>query len=145
LYRSSEYLCLVGCTAQSKNNGTNEKSGYIQSGSRKNSEIKKEQKDEIFPQMVKDDTFLISDAITEPNSGTDSILMGGVPGLAMQTYAERRGDEYVINGSKHFVSNAACQTLSASHTNGQETASQSMPQHLLAEIGYSGALCREIP
>jgi len=76
----------------------------------------KEQKDEIFPQMVKDDTFLISDAITEPNSGTDSILMGGVPGLAMQTYAERRGDEYVINGSKHFVSNAGVAKLYLLHT-----------------------------
>ncbi|MGH6959368.1 MAG: acyl-CoA dehydrogenase family protein, partial [Dongiaceae bacterium] len=35
-------------------------------------------------------------ALTEPNAGSDL--------RAMQTRAERQGDEYVINGTKHFIS-----------------------------------------
>ncbi len=37
-------------------------------------------------------------AMTEPNAGSDV--------RAMQTRAVRRGDDYVINGSKHFISHA---------------------------------------
>ncbi len=74
-----------------------------------------EQKKEFFPQIVADDTFLIAEAMTEPNSGTDNTLMSGVPGAAMQTHAERRGDEYIINGAKHFISNAGYAKLILLH------------------------------
>ena len=47
----------------------------------------KEQKNEFFPKIVEDDCFLIAEAMTEPNSGTDNTLMANVPGGAMQTYA----------------------------------------------------------
>ena len=75
-----------------------------------------EQKDEFFPKIMADDCFLIAEAMTEPNSGTDNTLMDNVPGGAMQTYAEKRGDEYVINGSKHFISNAGIAKLILLHT-----------------------------
>jgi len=71
----------------------------------------KEQKDEWFPQMVKDDMFLTAYAGTEPNSGTDNSMMAEVPGAGMRTYAEKKGDEYVINGSKHFISNGGIAKL----------------------------------
>lgn len=75
----------------------------------------RQQKDEFFPKIVEDDTFLIAEAITEPNSGTDNILNADVPGGAMQTYAEKRGNEYVINGSKHFISNGGIAKLILLH------------------------------
>jgi hypothetical protein len=75
----------------------------------------KQQKDEFFPKIVADDCFLIAEAMTEPNSGTDNTLMASVPGGAMQTYAEKRGDEYVINGSKHFISNGGIAKLILLH------------------------------
>jgi alkylation response protein AidB-like acyl-CoA dehydrogenase len=75
----------------------------------------REQKDEFFPKIVADDCFLIAEGMTEPNSGTDNTLMASVPGAAMQTYAERRGDEYVINGSKHFISNGGIAKLILLH------------------------------
>ena len=75
----------------------------------------KKQKEEFFPKIVKDDTYLIAEAMTEPNSGTDNTLMASVPGGAMQTYAEKRGDEYVINGSKHFISNGGIAKLILLH------------------------------
>jgi len=74
-----------------------------------------EQKEEFFPKIVVDDTFLIAEGITEPNSGTDNTLMAGVPGAAMQTYAEKRGNEYVINGAKHFISNGGIARLILLH------------------------------
>lgn len=76
----------------------------------------REQKDEFFPKIIGDDTFLIAEAITEPNSGTDNILMIDVPGAAMQTLAEKKGDEYIINGSKHFISNGGVAKLYLLHT-----------------------------
>ena len=75
----------------------------------------KEQKDEFFGKMVKDDTFLLAMGLTEPNSGTDNELMADVPGGAMQTFAERRGEEYVINGTKHFISNGGIAKLYILH------------------------------
>src|SRR5215475_10293588 len=45
-----------------------------------------------------EEPLLCSFALTEPNAGSD------VSGI--QTTAERHGDEYVLNGSKMFISNA---------------------------------------
>jgi alkylation response protein AidB-like acyl-CoA dehydrogenase len=76
----------------------------------------KVQKDEFFPKIVKDDTFVIADAKTEPNSGTDNTMMADVPGGALQTYAERKGDVYIVNGSKHFIANGGVAKLHLLHT-----------------------------
>src|SRR5881275_3352478 len=56
-----------------------------------------EQKREWLPPLV-DEPLLTSFALTEPNAGSD------VSGI--QTTAVRNGDEYVINGSKMFITNA---------------------------------------
>jgi len=74
-----------------------------------------EQKNEFFPKIVKDDTFVLALGQTEPNSGTDNVLMTHVPGGAMQTFAERKGDEYLINGVKHFISNGGIAKLYLIH------------------------------
>jgi acyl-CoA dehydrogenase len=56
-----------------------------------------EQKREWLPQLI-EEPLLCSFALTEPNAGSD------VSGI--QTTAVRSGDEYVVNGSKMFISNA---------------------------------------
>ena len=56
-----------------------------------------EQKREWLPQLI-EEPLLCSFALTEPNAGSD------VSGI--QTTAIRQGDEYVLNGSKMFISNA---------------------------------------
>jgi len=56
-----------------------------------------EQKRKWLPPLV-DDVVLSSFALTEPNAGSD------VSGI--QTTAVRHGDEYVLNGSKMFITNA---------------------------------------
>lgn len=74
-----------------------------------------EQKDEFFPKIMKDDEFTIGIGMSEPNSGTNNVLMGDHPGGAMQTFAEKRGDEYIINGTKHFISNGGIAKLFLLH------------------------------
>src|ERR671926_765499 len=56
-----------------------------------------EQKRRFLAPLV-DEPILCSFALTEPNAGSD------VSGI--QTTAVRRGDEYVLNGSKMFITNA---------------------------------------
>jgi acyl-CoA dehydrogenase len=56
-----------------------------------------EQKREWLPPLI-EEPILCSFALTEPNAGSD------VSGI--QTTAVRHGDDYVINGSKMFISNA---------------------------------------
>src|SRR5919204_2014673 len=56
-----------------------------------------EQKRRWLPPLV-DELLLTSFALTEPNAGSD------VSGI--QTTAVRHGDEYVLNGSKMFITNA---------------------------------------
>src|SRR5437867_9888123 len=56
-----------------------------------------EQKRTWLPPLV-DEVVLSSFALTEPNAGSD------VSGI--QTTAVRHGDEYVLNGSKMFITNA---------------------------------------
>jgi len=75
-----------------------------------------EQKKEFFPKIVKNDTFVLAMGITEPNTGTDNFLMADTPGAALQTFAEKRGGEYVINGMKHFISNGGIAQLYLVHT-----------------------------
>ena len=48
--------------------------------------------------MLIEEPILCSFGLTEPNAGSD------VSGI--QTTAERQGDDYVLNGSKMFITNA---------------------------------------
>ena len=70
-----------------------------------------EQKKTWFPRVAADNRFLLAYANSEPNAGTDNLLMADVPGAATQTYARKAGDEYIINGSKQFISNGGVAKL----------------------------------
>jgi acyl-CoA dehydrogenase len=56
-----------------------------------------EQKREWLPPLL-EEPILCSFALSEPDAGSDA--------ARIKTTAERRGDEYVLNGSKMFITNA---------------------------------------
>jgi alkylation response protein AidB-like acyl-CoA dehydrogenase len=70
-----------------------------------------EQRSEWIPKLIKDATFLLAIGITEPDSGTDNQLPYDAPGAGMRTFAKRMGGEYIINGTKHFISNGGIAKL----------------------------------
>src|SRR5574341_161452 len=55
-----------------------------------------EQKKRYLPQIARGELRLQAFAVTEPNAGSES--------TRIQTAAVRRGDKYVINGEKIFIS-----------------------------------------
>ncbi len=59
-----------------------------------------------FPRVVKDPSFLLSHCLTEPRGASDRWLPYNVPEAAMQTKAVKKGDRWVINGRKQFITNA---------------------------------------
>jgi len=59
-----------------------------------------EQKQTWLPRLCRGE-ILAAFGLTEPNAGSDA---GG-----SQTHAELQGDEWVINGSKIFITNSACE------------------------------------
>src|SRR5438067_4070603 len=61
-----------------------------------------EQKARWLPKLASGE-WLVAYALTEPGSGSDS--------AAMRTEARREGDEYVLNGSKRFITNAGVAEL----------------------------------
>ena len=61
-----------------------------------------EQKERYVPRLASGE-WLSAYALTEPGSGSDS--------AAMLTTARRDGDEYVLNGSKRFITNAGVAKL----------------------------------
>ena len=56
-----------------------------------------EQKADWLPPLL-EEPILCSFGLSEPDAGSDV--------ARMKTTAERRGDEYVLNGSKTFITNA---------------------------------------
>jgi alkylation response protein AidB-like acyl-CoA dehydrogenase len=58
-----------------------------------------------FPRIVADPTFLLAHCSTEPRGASDRWLGYDTPETAFQTKAVLKGDEWVINGRKQFVSN----------------------------------------
>jgi alkylation response protein AidB-like acyl-CoA dehydrogenase len=61
-----------------------------------------EQKQRYLPRLASGE-WLCAYALTEPGSGSDS--------AAMRTQARREGDEYVLTGSKRFITNAGVADL----------------------------------
>ena len=57
------------------------------------------QKKEYLPKIATGDLRLQAFGVTEPNAGSDTMML--------QTTAIRRGDRYVVNGQKMFISRAA--------------------------------------
>src|SRR3990170_2120601 len=58
-----------------------------------------------FKQLMQDPQFLLAHCLTEPRGASDRWLPYNVPEAAMQTRAVKQGNEWIINGRKHFISN----------------------------------------
>jgi alkylation response protein AidB-like acyl-CoA dehydrogenase len=61
--------------------------------------------EEWFPKIVADPTFLLAHCSTEPRGASDRWLGYDTPETAFQTKAVKKGDAWVLNGRKQFVSN----------------------------------------
>ncbi|MCW2882170.1 MAG: hypothetical protein JWQ95_6270 [Sphaerisporangium sp.] len=97
-----------------------------------------EQKDTYLPRMATGE-LRATMALTEPGGGSDL--------QAMRTSASRAGDEYVVNGSKTWITNARTAQLIALLCKTDPTAT---PAHkgisiLLAEKGPGFSLSRDLP
>jgi len=66
-----------------------------------------EQRDQFLRPFLADDAFLLGGGITEPNAGSDNRLPpADDPRSGLSLRAERRGDEWILNGEKCFIANA---------------------------------------
>jgi len=58
-----------------------------------------------FPQIAEDPSFLLAHCLTEPRGASDRWLPYDVPEAMMHTRAALKGDKWVINGRKQFITN----------------------------------------
>ena len=56
--------------------------------------------------FVADDTFVLGKGITEPSAGSDNRLPPDDIKAGLKLKAERKGDEWILNGEKAFIANA---------------------------------------
>jgi len=71
----------------------------------------KSQIEEFIPKVVNDEDYHFGLACTSPNHGTDNVFPDDFPGRALDMIAVRKGDEYIVNGIKHWISNAGVAKL----------------------------------
>jgi alkylation response protein AidB-like acyl-CoA dehydrogenase len=66
-----------------------------------------EQKRRFLAPFLEDDTFLLGKGISEPGAGSDNRLPPEDPKAGLKLRAERKGDEWILNGEKCFIANAS--------------------------------------
>ncbi len=65
-----------------------------------------DQKRRFLVPFMEDDTYLLGSASTEPNAGSDKrVLVDSDPKSGWRLRAEKRGDEWILNGEKTFIAN----------------------------------------
>jgi alkylation response protein AidB-like acyl-CoA dehydrogenase len=71
-----------------------------------------EQRERFLPPFLADDTYLLGHAGTEPNAGSDHRLPPeDDPRSGWHLRAERKGDEWLLNGEKCFIANGGVAKL----------------------------------
>jgi len=65
-----------------------------------------EQKGRFLKPFLEDDTFLLGKGISEPSAGSDNRLPPDDVKAGLKLRAERKGDEWILNGEKCFIANA---------------------------------------
>lgn len=67
-----------------------------------------DQKQRFLEPFLKDDTYVIGSASTEPNAGSDNRYPPpDAPKSGWRLRAERHGDEWLLNGEKTFIANGS--------------------------------------
>ena len=66
-----------------------------------------EQRERFLKPFLADDAFVLGGGITEPNAGSDNRLPpADDPKSGLRLRAERRGDEWILNGEKCYIAHA---------------------------------------
>lgn len=73
--------------------------------------VSEDQRRRWMPRIVDDPQFLLGIGATEPMHGSDNLLPYDAPGSGMRTRAERRGDKWILNGTKRYISNGGLAKL----------------------------------
>lgn len=72
----------------------------------------RDQKERFLKPFLADDTYVIGSASTEPNSGSDNRYPPeDAPRAGWRLRAERRADEWFLNGEKTFIANGSVGSL----------------------------------
>ena len=64
-----------------------------------------EQKRRFLKPFLADDTFVLGKGISEYDAGSDNRLPPDDPRAGLKLRVERRGDEWILNGSKAYIAN----------------------------------------
>lgn len=70
-----------------------------------------DQQQRFIPPFAADPEAVTAIAMTEPGAGSDHQGYYDVPEIDLRTHAVRDGDQYVINGSKRYISNGCMAKL----------------------------------
>lgn len=73
--------------------------------------VTEDQRRRWMPRIVEDPEFLLGIGMTEPMHGSDNLLPHEAPGASLRTRAERKGDTWVLNGTKRYISNGGLAKL----------------------------------
>ncbi len=68
-------------------------------------ETTEDQRERYLGDFMSDPRALLALATTEPQSGTDTFLLYDAPHAGPRMTARREGESYVLNGTKHYISN----------------------------------------
>jgi alkylation response protein AidB-like acyl-CoA dehydrogenase len=70
-----------------------------------------EQQERFLKPFIADDAYLLGSGTTEPNSGSDNRLPPDDVSSGVRLKAERKGDEWILNGEKAFIANGGVAKL----------------------------------
>ncbi|MBT3351377.1 MAG: hypothetical protein HOJ95_16195 [Nitrospinaceae bacterium] len=70
-----------------------------------------EQRARILPSFLADHRFHLAVGMTEPNVGSENFTPDENPAHGVHTRAERDGEDWIVNGMKHFISNGGIAKL----------------------------------
>ncbi len=70
-----------------------------------------EQRKRWIPRVVEDPEFLLGVGATEPLHASDNLMPYDAPGSGMQMSAVRKGDQWILNGTKRYISNGGLAKL----------------------------------
>ena len=70
-----------------------------------------EQRERFLTPFLENDTFMLASAGTEPDAGSDNRMPPDDPKAGYRTSGVRDGDDWVINGMKHFIANGGVASL----------------------------------
>jgi acyl-CoA dehydrogenase len=100
----------------------------------------RDQKDRFLKPFLADDTYVMGSGSTEPNAGSDNRYPPeDDPKAGYRIRAERRGDEWILNGEKTFIANGSVGKLFFVNTRSNPDASlQDGTTVFLVPVGTPG-------